>query len=261
MSLPARTTKIEISISCSLKYETGTLDYHQTFNLTSFLDTINVDNRHPPRSNQRLYMNILSQNVQGDAGADFWRVFRDLTTTHRPDVIILTETRVSGHRASTIITTLGFDRYIKVDAMSFAGCICVLWNPQSVYIEPVGSSFQEIHLQVRVSNKLFLLTVIYASPDYSKRKLLWSSLSELGPMLNIPWLIMGDFNDISNPAENFGGGLPNQTKITNYLNSCNLLDLGCIGPCFTQTNNRPNGQTIRTRINRCHATLLAKPIS
>lgn len=141
--------------------------------------------------------------------------------------------------------------------MGFAGSIWVLWNSQTVYMESVASFFQEIHLQVRVRNKLFLLTAIYASSDYSKRKILWTSLMDLAPILNLPWLVMGDFNDIVVPSEKFRRRPPSKVKINTlncFLNTCRLVDLGFVGPCFTWTNGRINGQVIRTNIDRCHAT-------
>lgn len=99
-----------VCVSCSLKYKSETLDYRETFTPTNFLNTIHVDNRHPPRSNKPLDMNILSWNVRGTTGADFMKVLRDLISTHRPDVVILTKTCVSGDRASAIIATLGFNK-------------------------------------------------------------------------------------------------------------------------------------------------------
>lgn len=73
-------------------------------------------------------MNILSWNVRGVGGIDFRRTFRELVATHRPNAVVLIETRVSEDRANNIIATLGFERYVKVDAISFAGGIWVLWN-------------------------------------------------------------------------------------------------------------------------------------
>lgn len=73
---------------------------------------------------------------------------------------------------------------------------------------------------------------------------------------SLPWLIMGDFNDISNTKEKFGGRHPDLNKMAlfnDFLNTCNLIDLGFIGPLFTWSNNREHGKTIRTRIDRCHA--------
>lgn len=47
-------------------------------------------------------------------------------------------------------------------------------------MEPIVTSFQKIHLQVRVSSKTFLLTTIYVSQIYDKRKKM-NSFMELAP--------------------------------------------------------------------------------
>lgn len=189
-------------------------------------------------------MNTLSWNVRGAAGAVFWRTFRELINAHHHDVVILTKTCVSGDRANKIISSLGFQRYSKVDAMGFAGGIWVIWNPEVIFMEPIASSFQEIHLEAKVRNFSFLLTAIYGSPCFERHKLLWSSLSNLSLVLNYPWLLLGDFNDIASPTEKFGGGPPNFIKIetfNNFLNNCGLIDLGYVGPSFTWTNRRTDG--------------------
>lgn len=67
---------------------------------------------------------------------------------------------------------------------------------------------------------------------------------------------MDDFNDISHSREKFGGrrlSLQKMTSFNNFLNCCNLVDLGFVGPRFTWTNNRESGKIVRTRIDRCHA--------
>lgn len=71
-------------------------------------------------------MNIISWNVKGAAGTDFRRVFREMINSHKPDMVILSETRPSGDRANLIIRALGFERFVKVDTMGFSGGIWVL---------------------------------------------------------------------------------------------------------------------------------------
>lgn len=133
----------------------------------------------------------------------------------------------------------------------------MLWDPSLVDVDIIGSSFQEIHSHVKVSGLSFLLTSLYASPFFDRRKLLWDSLSSLGPSIILPWLILGDFNDISSASKKFGGLPPNRYKIScfnNFLHACNLVDLGFEGPRFTWTNCRDHNNIIRTRIDRGHAS-------
>lgn len=116
--------------------------------------------------------------------------------------------------------------------MGFVEGIWVLWNPNTVFMETVAFSFWEIHLECKVNNFSFLLTALYASPNFECRKLLWSSFTSFSSILNKPWLRIRDFNEISKPSEKFGGGPPSKHKMkifNNFLNVCELIDLGSIG--------------------------------
>lgn len=70
-------------------------------------------------------MNIISWNVRGAARTDFKRTFREMVNSYKPDMVILTETRLSGDRANIVLSNLGFDNYLMVDAMQ--------WCSQEVY--------------------------------------------------------------------------------------------------------------------------------
>lgn len=128
---------------------------------------------------------------------DFRRDFRDMKNSHNPDLVILTKTRLSGDRASSIISNLGFEGFFKVDAMGFSRGIWVLWNPHKTFVDFISSSFHEILLTVKVNNKTSLLTALYGSTYFAVRKNIWLNLSRFSETINLPWLIMGDFNEIA----------------------------------------------------------------
>lgn len=141
--------------------------------------------------------------------------------------------------------------------MRFAGGIWVLWNPNVVSMQPMATSFQEVHLDCQVSGKTSLFIAIYVNPIFERRKLLWTSFMNLALLLNLPWIILGDFNDIEKPFEKFGGRPPTLTRINffnTFIDCCGLLDLGYIDPPFNWTNGRDNSPVIRTCIDRVHAT-------
>lgn len=137
--------------------------------------------------------------------------------------------------------------------MEFLGGIWVLWNPHNITVELIATAFHEIHFKIHVNFTILILTAIYANPTFNIRKLLWEKLARLASFINLPWLLMGDFNDISLPCEKFGGCSLNRMKMrtfNSFLDKANLLELGFIGPKFTWTNCRHNGSLVRTRINR-----------
>ncbi|KAF7842718.1 reverse transcriptase [Senna tora] len=89
---------------------------------------------------------------KGAANPEFRRVFRDMMPTYQPDMVLLTETRISGEHADNIITSLGFDNTFKVDAMGFAGGIWILWNPRAINVEVLSFSFQEIQCLIKLDS-------------------------------------------------------------------------------------------------------------
>lgn len=260
-SPPPLILELDLCASCQLNAEVGVLDYEVTLHPT-FLDLTLMN---PNMYNNFLNLNtsphlpsfsFLLWNVRGARNPDFRKVFRNLINTHKPDLIVLTETRLSGDRAHNVVNELGYRDFYIVDAMGFAGGIWMLWDPNTVSVDIIASSFQEVHSHIKVQHTSFLLTAIYASPHYDIRKIIWDKLGSLSSSLIILWLLMGDFNDISNRNEKFGGCPPNPRKMflfNQFLNRGNLIDLGFKGPKYTWTNCRENNRLIKTRIERFHA--------
>lgn len=59
---------------------------------------------------------------------------------------------------------------------------------------------------VEVQNsKPFLLYTIYASPKFARRKELWLDLISCAQNVNLPWAVVGDFNEVINQREKYGG--------------------------------------------------------
>lgn len=75
----------------------------------------------------------------------------------------------------------------------------MLWNKGSnLKVEILTTSDYSIHALVKVPTQShnFLLTAIYASPNFNKRKILWNYLKILAPSVNLPLVLLGDFNDV-----------------------------------------------------------------
>ncbi|GLT95486.1 hypothetical protein SLE2022_131660 [Rubroshorea leprosula] len=72
----------------------------------------------------------------------------------------------------------------------------------------------------------------------------------------MPWMLIGDFNDVIEQSEKFGGNPVCQARIRAYLdcmNICRMIDLGFIGNRFTWANMRFSHQLIRERLDRAWA--------
>ncbi|KAL1104839.1 hypothetical protein V6Z11_D04G094200 [Gossypium hirsutum] len=130
---------------------------------------------------------------EGCASLKFIRVFREYNREHKPDLLSLIEMRVNGGKADSIIAKLGFHRSHHVEATRFSGGIWICWK-ESVF-KVTGTSFRQP----------FLVTFVYGSPNYSKRRFLWEALHRTIPVDGSPWMAIGDFNTILSPTERRGG--------------------------------------------------------
>ena len=119
---------------------------------------------------------------------------------------------------------------------------------------------QEIHaiVKVRSSNLSWLILAIYASLRIAKRKILWNNLKIVSQLHNLPWLMLGDFNEVLSGDDKFGGNGVNLNRALEFkecLDECNMLDLGFASSKYTWTNSRHSTDLILKRIDRCFANL------
>ena len=105
-------------------------------------------------------------------------------------------------------------------------------------VEVLSQSEQEIHtlLQVQSLPSSWLLSAIYASSKFKNRCILWDNLKKVSDHHDLPWILMGDFNEVLEESEKFGGNSLSVRKVREYrecMDHCNLLDLGFSGPKYT----------------------------
>jgi len=152
-------------------------------------------------------MNILIWNYRVAMKAQFRKTIMDLVDWHSPILMVITETRMSGTRADEIIEALPFDGYAVADTIGFAGGIWMLWRSDLVQVDVLAAIEQEIHALIRVRSQTFswLISAIYASPRFEEGCMLWNNLRMLANMHDLPWALMGDFNEVLSADEKYGG--------------------------------------------------------
>lgn len=100
-------------------------------------------------------------------------------------------------------------------------------------------------------------TGFYENPDSSSRDESWSRLKYLSGISQLPWLVIGDFNELTGLLEKERGATrPAQQMqwFVDTLNWCGLRDLGFSSPKFTWLYQQANGTQIRERLDRVVAT-------
>ena len=101
------------------------------------------------------------------------------------------------------------------------------------------------------------LTGFYGNPITAIREHSWTLLRHLCLKMDLPWLCVGDFNEITK-AEEKKGGAPRQERqmreFRSALDFCGFRDLGFVGPPFTWCNKHFEGEMIWIRLDRGVAT-------
>ncbi|KAK3187993.1 hypothetical protein Dsin_027554 [Dipteronia sinensis] len=100
---------------------------------------------------------------------------------------------------------LGFIGKLVVDCIGKARGLCLYWSKE-VNVELLSYSHAHIDVRIRRINKQsWRFTGFYGDPDGTQRCHSWSLLKRLAGMSNLPWVCIGDFNEVCYNSEKSGG--------------------------------------------------------
>lgn len=94
--------------------------------------------------------NIISWNVRGPGYPDFINQAKYVINMHKPNILILLETKVGGPRAEDICSHLP-STCVSSDPIGYKGGIWILWNDAETHLEIVEKNHQVIHAFFKVN--------------------------------------------------------------------------------------------------------------
>lgn len=144
--------------------------------------------------------------------------------------MVLLEPKAVHTELSRFAYELGFGSYFHGGETN--KYIWVMWNSE-VTVSPFRVFSQAITLNIQFRNHpTFIASFIYASCLARIRLALWEHLSDIATYLRVPWLICGDFNEITSHSEKFGGRFiddPGMHDFQNFILTNGLMDAGFVG--------------------------------
>ncbi|CAM8957099.1 unnamed protein product [Rhodiola kirilowii] len=201
-------------------------------------------------------MKLLSWNCRGLGRPRTVRALRDAIRAVSPQVVCLMETKKKDADGNWLKWKLGFPNGLVVGCRGRSGGLAMLWNDR---VNITLLSYSRSHIDVVLDERRqFRLTLFYGEPVVSNRVLGWNLLRRLGEDRNLPWVVVGDFNEVTCPSEVQGGRGRQNWQIENFrrvLEDCNLTDLGFTGYPFTYSNRRAGEAEVRARLDRVVATV------
>lgn len=199
-------------------------------------------------------MNFVSWNCRGTGAKGFTSLIKDIRRHYDASLMFLMETHSSGQRAKQQANRTGLLGNFIVDSRGQAGGIWCIWDTSSWKVDIIESSDQFVHTRVTWKGSIkWLITAVYASPNYIRRNQLWGDLTRISEAVNEPWVVLGDFNTICGPHERKGGSsnfsIRGSINFRNIIHDCDLIDVGFQGNHFTWKHGNHYQRLDRVMIN------------
>jgi len=149
-------------------------------------------------------MKILSWNCRGIGNPATVRELRDFAKDNAPSVIFIMETQIAKYRVENLRYTLGFDYSFVVGSCGRSGGLGLFWkNDVSVSVK----KFSKYHSDTFVSEKgkePWRISFIYGEANRSLRYRTWDIMKQMRSDTDLPWICIGDFNEILRREEQLG---------------------------------------------------------
>jgi hypothetical protein len=152
---------------------------------------------------------------------------------------------------------LGLKHAVGIDSAGYGGGLVLFWH-ESVEVVLLGMCPRCIETKVkdvRLSS-WYRITFVYGEPRVESPHLMWDLLCRLQTVADVPWLVMGDFNEAMWGFEHFTAHQRPTRQMEVFrdaLSSCDLHELGFCGLPFTWDNGRLGGANVWVRLDRAVA--------
>nr|KYP76168.1 Transposon TX1 uncharacterized [Cajanus cajan] len=123
---------------------------------------------------------------------------------------------------------MGYSPLSIQEARGHSGGIWALGKDNSdIHGRVVESHPQAITIQLSSNGLTWCCTGVYGHPVPRVRENLWVHLQALRNNISVPWLLLGDFNDILAPSEQRGGSfsVARASVFAQHMDNCGLMNI------------------------------------
>jgi exonuclease III len=202
-------------------------------------------------------MSTFLWNCRGLGNAATVQELRDFAREFAPSILCVVETQIHKSRVESLAGTLGYDNAFAVSSTGRSGGLGIFWNND---IKVDCLPYSQYHIDAVVHTPLeepWRLTCVYGEACVSERHKTWDMLKFIKAYSPLPWLCIGDFNEVLHREEHVGVNDRSNTQIQAFRETvgvCELMDLGYIGTPWTFEKKVVGGSYCRVRLDRALAT-------
>ena len=181
-------------------------------------------------------MNILSWNCQGLGNPQAVNVLSHLVRVKAPKVLFLMKTKQSVEEMRNMEEDLQYQAVFTIPSLGRSSGLAMFWKEEI-----------DLHVQTCSHNPIDAIVFspmgppwriigFYGQPDWSRHHETWSLLWHLHSRYSMPWICIGDYNEILSSEEKQGRLPKSHTFMQAFktaLLHCNLIDLRYVGNIFT----------------------------
>ena len=176
---------------------------------------------------------IISWNVRGLNNKTKQNEVRNFISSHNVKLFSLLETRVKAHNLGSVYTNI-FSGWCFTHNLTCHenGRILIGWCPITFTVNILQVDNQYIQCKVRTKDGVeFGCTFVYDFNDVHNREVLWSGLKRIAKQPAEPWVLLGNFNALSNIEDRIGSmvRMAEIRPMIECMHYCNLSDVKSVG--------------------------------
>lgn len=149
-----------------------------------------------PKSTALGAMSLITWNCRGLQKGPTRRRVHHFIQQFKPSMMYFYETLTLTHTACKYFSSLGFSKLVGVDAKGKSGGTILVWS-EDINIHVLDLSSYWIHVEWHMQNdRKVIITFVYEHPQLQLRHGLWSFMKSVAMYNSLPWLLVGDFNQV-----------------------------------------------------------------
>ncbi|XP_026451999.1 uncharacterized protein LOC113352390 [Papaver somniferum] len=200
--------------------------------------------------NEATVILVLAWNVQGLAK----RFTKDqvfvLVKKHSPDFLFLSETKIDSDKMISLSIYLSYYNYVHIDRVELDGGLILMWmDGIHCEVQDVSKNIMHVITKIDPSKPYVLITFMYGSTYFDKKKEQWEFLLRISENIRQPWTILGDLNfHMHNISEAVNHTIEDR-YVKDKVDICGLMNIGYSGKHYTWTSNSFGTGSRKSRID------------